>query len=237
METEIEKKIRVRLSELPEDVQNAINAADLGEKIRRIGVKHSLHIDQLEALDIETRLVMLGFTDPDAFSTELTTNVKVAAAEAESIAQDISTGIFLPIRESMRQYMEEKQLQNQVYGAAAEKDETSSKPSVIMPSAANVSPKPSMPVPDWTPPVPAPIPPPVVPPIPPKPAESHDPDLMLIQPTISLPSAPTLISPAPASTPSSTPAAAPMVEPPRQSAPEAPKPPQYKVDPYREPPE
>lgn len=71
MEKEFDEQIKKRLAELPVDVRQAVESVDLGEKIRAVGTRHGLHIDQLATLEDEITLVMLGFADPSEFAERL----------------------------------------------------------------------------------------------------------------------------------------------------------------------
>lgn len=106
MEEELQQQIQKRMDELPEDVRQAIQSAELGKKLQEIGNKHQLHIDQVGTLSDETVLVLLGFSDPGEFVGTLTEGLHIPSQEAEKIAGDVTEQVFLPIRESMQAFME-----------------------------------------------------------------------------------------------------------------------------------
>jgi hypothetical protein len=110
MDLQLETQIKERFATLPEDIQNAIQSSDLDEQLRLIGEAHHLHIDQMGTLGDEVRLVMLGFTDSAGFANALTEQTNVPALEAEKIAAEVAEKIFTPIRESMKQFMEKRDL-------------------------------------------------------------------------------------------------------------------------------
>lgn len=107
-DTSTQDQIERRLAELPEDVRNAVLSADLGRNVQVIGQAHHLHIDQIGKLEDETMLVMLGFFDPEQFSTQLEQQLLIPAADAAAIASEINSAIFLPIRESLKHFMAER---------------------------------------------------------------------------------------------------------------------------------
>ncbi|HVY73079.1 MAG TPA: hypothetical protein VG984_03475 [Candidatus Paceibacterota bacterium] len=109
MADDAKQEIEKRLAELPEDVRNAVLSADLGKKVQVIGQAHRLHIDQIGKLEDETMLVMLGFFDPEQFNIQLEQQLLIPAADANAIAGEINTNIFLPIRESLKRFMLEKE--------------------------------------------------------------------------------------------------------------------------------
>lgn len=102
MNEDLVAQIQKRIEELPQDVQAAIASADFDQKIQKIGQKHSLHIDQVEKLGDEIMLVMLGFMNPDDFTSNITTQVHVTPAQAAAIAADVNNEILLAIRESLK---------------------------------------------------------------------------------------------------------------------------------------
>jgi hypothetical protein len=103
---DIEQKIEARMAELPEDVRNAINDGGLDEKVRAIGQKFNLHIDQIGALGDEVMLALLGFTPLAAFAGELATQLSLDPVLAQTIVAEINSSIFLSIRESMQKFTE-----------------------------------------------------------------------------------------------------------------------------------
>lgn len=213
MDEDIAQKIRTRLAELPEDVQQAVTSADVGQRIQKLGAKHSLHVDQIGALGDETYMVMLGFTDPAEFDDTLTSQLNIPKEKAEALAQDVSNEIFMPIRESMQEFMEERAILQAVKEGRSE-------------APAAQKPPPAAPTPSATP---AAAPAPAATPKPAADMHAADPsrlgalaeaDMMLSQKTASVaPQAPSA---------GQDPTAGP------KPAPQTPK--SYTNDPYREPP-
>ena len=68
MEQELQKKIQARFAELPEDIQKAVQSADVDKKVRDIAAKNQLHVDQSGALGDEVLMAMMGFTDMAEFA-------------------------------------------------------------------------------------------------------------------------------------------------------------------------
>jgi hypothetical protein len=110
MDEDLKAKIRTRITELPEDVREAIQSNALGDHIRQIGQKHKLHIDQMETLSQETYLTMLAFSPASQFVNNIVEQVRVPRDKAEEIANDINNQIFLSIRESMKKFADEQAL-------------------------------------------------------------------------------------------------------------------------------
>ncbi len=223
------QQIEARLAELPEDVQRAILSNDWEQKVAGIAKAHNLHIDQTEKLGSETLLLMLGFTEPQDFASNVVSEVSVSKEEADKMAAEINTQVMLSIRESLKNGPPSAP-------AAPNPPATNIGKSVVMPSSVSSAPKPAMPsqvntpsmsVPVSTMPI-APVPAPAKPILPTKPPEMHPADVMLTQKTVQV--APPAQNPAPTA-PGATASQAQMPKP------DAPKPATYKADPYREPPE
>lgn len=238
MEPDSTKVLQARFDELPDDVQRAIQSADADKKIQEVGQKHRLHVDQVASLDNETRLVMLGFVDPSEFADQIGIELKVSPEEADAIAAEISSALFMPIRESMQRFMEERSLQTQLLNEGKPASAAPMTPpsggknlSVVMPSAASApAAPPAMP----NPPVPKPLAPAPATPTP-KP-DMHAADVMLNQPTVSVaPKPPPPPVPKSASAPANPASSGPSQPSVKTAAPKPAAP--YKADPYREPPE
>ena len=100
--------IEERTAELPEDVRNAIQSADFEEKVRALGSKHNLHIDQVGELGDEVMLAMLGFSPLESLEGRLAEALKITPEAARALTTDVGTEILGSIRESMKRFAEEK---------------------------------------------------------------------------------------------------------------------------------
>jgi hypothetical protein len=108
MEQNSEQLVKDRLAELPADVRDAIQSSDLDVKVQTIGTKNSLHVDQIGELSDEVMLTMLGFLPLESFASRLSQVLNVAPAVGDTLAADINTEIFGPIRESMKNWAQKK---------------------------------------------------------------------------------------------------------------------------------
>lgn len=129
MEQDLEKQIKERFDKLPPAVQQAIQSADLEAKLQAIGQKDGLHIDQIGDLQDETLLVMMGLSDPGEFASRIEERLHLPPQKAVSIAEAISTQVFVPIRTSMQEFMEHQ--------------ETGANVEVVKQAIANPSPAPT----------------------------------------------------------------------------------------------
>ena len=106
MEQDTAAQIEKRLAELPEDVRNAVLSVEWEQKVRAIGAKHALHIDQTGTLGDTTLMAMLGFFDMADFPSHIAEELSVPAEKASAIAADITAEVFVPIRGSLRKFTE-----------------------------------------------------------------------------------------------------------------------------------
>src|SRR3569623_104210 len=101
---EIQKQIEERISQLPADIQHAIFASDFGEKIQAEGAVNKLHVDQIQELNDNTMLLMLGFMNEDEYQKETSSLVGGDAALTQKLTSDVNQQILLPLRESMKAF-------------------------------------------------------------------------------------------------------------------------------------
>ena len=92
----------------PMIIREALFAEETAEKIKKIGDKHSLHIDQIGQLASETGFVILGLETSDHFISNIESQLAIERSVAEQIATDVNKEIFLKIRESLKQMEENK---------------------------------------------------------------------------------------------------------------------------------
>ncbi len=97
------EKFRSTLAEqmtyLPEITQKALKSFDWATQLLSIGKEYGLHIDQLEDLQLETMLVLVGIIPAESYETELETKLAISPAEAVKIIQAVNTQIFIPIHD------------------------------------------------------------------------------------------------------------------------------------------
>jgi hypothetical protein len=222
-------EIQKLIDALPPEVKALLYSKEMDNTVQQIGTKHQLHIDQIGELESEVAAAMIGISQMQELPQNISDTLGVDMTKSNGIVADINLLLLDKIRSSMKKSDAEK--------------------SVIMPSAMAVSA--AAPTPTSTAPVaPAPVTTPVVPtpaatplstdmqiepPEAPAPAKAtppapqmHEADVMLSEPTVSLPKKiETTPTPMPVVAPTATPTAAKV---------EAPQPaPSYKADPYREP--
>lgn len=109
----IKNTITEHMKTLPHNVQEAIHASSWERKILDIGRKYGLHVDQLEILQTELSLAVLGLSGRDEFVRETMHEARIDKQTMDRIVDDINREIFEPIRSHLRAATErEQQVQN-----------------------------------------------------------------------------------------------------------------------------
>lgn len=101
MTKELQQKMSEEIAKLPRYNQEAINSLDWGDTSWKIGKKNLLTESEINDLQIETGLVLVGLSELDSFAINIENNVGTATAESEEIAKEIYDEIFKPIADKM----------------------------------------------------------------------------------------------------------------------------------------
>jgi hypothetical protein len=100
---EIEATIKEYYNALPPEVKEAIQAVDLGQKVRQIANENKLHIDQSGALQTEVMLAMLGIEETENFTNNIQSNLAISKDLALKITREVGEKIFDGIRFHLQQ--------------------------------------------------------------------------------------------------------------------------------------
>jgi hypothetical protein len=99
MNENFQKTFEEQLAYLPEVNQRALRSFDWATKILDIGKTHGLYIDQLEDLQVETMLVLVGLISPDDYPKEIMNRLAISPTETDKLIADINDTIFTPIHD------------------------------------------------------------------------------------------------------------------------------------------
>jgi hypothetical protein len=105
MDPELQEEMKKRLVALPEVVRDAIASTDVQKQMRTVSDNHRLHIDQWAKLENEVMMTLLGFQDPVKLPQNIQSEVGVTAEVAQSLATDINTIVFEPIRQELERQL------------------------------------------------------------------------------------------------------------------------------------
>lgn len=96
-------QIEERYEKLPEVLKEAMFSPENADLMFEVGKKFGLAIDKIGYMAEETGYVILGFTKPEEFITELEENLDIDSEKAEEVAAEINHRVFLPLREALKQ--------------------------------------------------------------------------------------------------------------------------------------
>jgi hypothetical protein len=102
-ENNIQISLKERFQKLPPNLQQAIISTDTQKVFQEITTKYRLHIDQAGELENETMIVLFGAEKPTNFLANIQSALNISQTMASQIVNDINQGIFLKIREGLRQ--------------------------------------------------------------------------------------------------------------------------------------
>jgi len=97
-----QKELQQAFENVPEEVKEAVTSVKVAEKLRAIGSRFTLHIDELGELGSETGLLMLGLAHPSVFVDNIARRLKVSRDRAAEIGRAVNEEIFRPIREELK---------------------------------------------------------------------------------------------------------------------------------------
>lgn len=104
-EKDLDTELQERFAQLPKVVQEAITSADVEQHLRTLADTHKLHLDQWEKLENEVMMTLLGFQKTEDLQKNIERAVGADAATAASLASDISTIVFEPIRQELERQL------------------------------------------------------------------------------------------------------------------------------------
>ncbi len=101
MDENTQKLIAERFKELPPEMQRAFTTINWLALSKDIGHKFGLHIDQVDALQRETMLLLLGLSNPTGLKDILAEQLEISDELAETLAEEVDADIIKPLREKI----------------------------------------------------------------------------------------------------------------------------------------
>lgn len=105
-DTEAEAFLTERFKELPNAVRDAILSADISKHLQELAKTHQLHVDQWGVLEREVQLTLLGLQPLAELAQNLAEELHMPLEQTIPLANDISMGVFQPIREELERQLE-----------------------------------------------------------------------------------------------------------------------------------
>ncbi|MDB5259665.1 MAG: hypothetical protein JWO73_873 [Candidatus Taylorbacteria bacterium] len=93
---------------LPEEIKKLVVSSEIDEKIKLVGDKYSLHVDQIGELACETRKILTGSRASKDFVSRITSELEIEKGLAETIAKEINEVIFNQIRTAMQKVQDSR---------------------------------------------------------------------------------------------------------------------------------
>ena len=97
MTEKLKNIIKEEMAKLPKENQEAINTFDWVNIAEEIGKKYLLDESEINDLQVETLLILIGLEDPDLYANNIENNVGTSKDEANKIAEEVIQKIFVPI--------------------------------------------------------------------------------------------------------------------------------------------
>ena len=101
MTDKLKQTIQEEVMKLPKDRQDAVKSFDWVSKTEEIGKKFLLLENEINDLQVETLLVLVGLEDGSYFSQNIENEVGTSKEEADKIAEEILQKVFAPIGDKM----------------------------------------------------------------------------------------------------------------------------------------
>jgi len=99
MTNKLKQIIQEELSRLPKENQDAINSFDWIKISEDIGQRYKLEAEEVDGLQAEITLVLLGIEATDLLAINIEQNIRISKSEAEKIGHEIVENIIVPISE------------------------------------------------------------------------------------------------------------------------------------------
>ena len=97
MTEKLQQTIKEEVEKLPKEMQEAISALDWTKVAEEIGKKYLLSESEINDLQVETLLVLVGLEDGNFYPQNIEDNVGTSKDEAEKMADEALQKIFTPI--------------------------------------------------------------------------------------------------------------------------------------------
>jgi len=102
MTEKLKNIMEVEILKLPKDNQTAINSIDWGKITEEIGKRFLLTTTEINALQVETGLILINLIDMNTFEDDLENDIGLSINETKSIIEEIFDKVLTPIAESIK---------------------------------------------------------------------------------------------------------------------------------------
>lgn len=99
MTEKLKQIIKEEVAKLPKELQDVISSFDWVSTTEEIGKKYLLTESEINDIQVETLLVLVGIENSDSYAFNIENNVETSKEEAEKITEEINQKIFIPIND------------------------------------------------------------------------------------------------------------------------------------------
>lgn len=113
-EEKIQNLIAQRMEEVPQAIRDYLKSDSFPSVLRDLIANHNLHIDTAYDVEVQTYLLLLGYTKPEEYVDALVHKAGLNQKTANQITAEMNEKVFKPIMESYskEQGSEEKKFEN-----------------------------------------------------------------------------------------------------------------------------
>ncbi len=101
MTDKLKQTIKEEVGKLPKENQEVINTFGWEKISEEIGKKYLLTENEINDLQVETLLILVGLEDPDFYANNIENNVGASKDEANKISTEVFEKILTPINDAM----------------------------------------------------------------------------------------------------------------------------------------
>ena len=107
MTEKLKETIQEEIRKLPKDAQEVIGSLDWAKITEEVGRKYLLDEDEINNLQLETLLILIGIEDGNDYAENIEDEVGTSKDEAKKITEEISQKIFTPMGNVMEEKIKE----------------------------------------------------------------------------------------------------------------------------------
>ena len=102
MTENLKKTIEQELALLPNELRTIIGSFDWVKISEEIGKKHLLSVDDINVMQAEVGIILMGIEEQELLAQNIETNVGISKDEAEKITKELVDQIFRPLGENLK---------------------------------------------------------------------------------------------------------------------------------------
>lgn len=101
MTDKTKQTIKDEISKLPREAREVVESLDWVKLCEEIGSQNNLNEDEVEGLQVETLLVIIGATSIDGLGVNIENQVELTREKSEDLEKELKQKIFKPLKERL----------------------------------------------------------------------------------------------------------------------------------------